>query len=55
MVLDSIQKQNIIEKYKLNFTVVKISECLGISKSTIQRIITKYKNCESLDRKKGLG
>ena len=49
------QKEMIINKYKLNITISKISQDMNISRTAIHFWIKRYKEKQSLDRKYGSG
>lgn len=55
MVLTKEQKNDIINKYKLNWTIDNIAEDMNISRNTVFLWIKRYKNNISLDRKPGSG
>jgi transposase-like protein len=55
MVLTEEQKQSIINKYKLNWTIKKISENMNLNKNTVHLWIKRYKQDQSLERKVGSG
>ena len=55
MALTEEQKNNIINKYKLGFTIKKISENMNISQKTVHFWIKRYIQNQSLQRKSGTG
>jgi predicted DNA-binding protein YlxM (UPF0122 family) len=55
MVLTEEQKQSIINKYKLNWTIKKISDNMNLNKNTVHLWIKRYKQYQSLERKIGSG
>ena len=55
MVLTEEQKINIINKYKLGWTIKKISESINVSKPTVHMWIKRYKQTQSIERKQGSG
>lgn len=55
MALTDKQKLNIITKYNMNWTIIKIAEDMKINKATVHLWIKRYKLTKSLARKVGTG
>ena len=55
MVLTLAQKNEIITKYKLKWTIIQIAESMKCSGNTVHKIIKNYKLGIPLERKIGSG
>ena len=55
MVLSEEQKNTLINKYKLKFTVTEIAKSMNVNKNTVQLWIKRYKQNKTLQRKVGSG
>lgn len=53
--LEIIEKRRIMDLYKRDYKIIEISNIYQINEKTVRRIIKKYKDHDTMNRKKGTG